>query len=371
MTDKNQFGDIKKLGFGFMRLPRKEDGFDTELIHKMVDTFLDRGYTYFDTAYVYQGSEEALRESLVRRYPRDRFQIATKLHLLRTENPEEMRACFDTSRERLGVDYVDFYLLHGLGAESAKRAEELGAWEFVQSLKAQGQVRHVGFSFHDTPEVLDDILTKHPEAEFVQLQINYLDWEDSEIQSRTIYEIARRHNVPIIIMEPVKGGMLAGDHSPILELMKKANPDVSLASWAMRFAASLDGVLTVLSGMSAYEQLVDNLNTVDNLTPLSEAEMQMVSEAADILRAIPRIPCTDCKYCVEGCPQKINIPRMMDMYSDYMVYNTTANVDHSYRIFTSNGATAGTCIACGVCEAHCPQKIQIIDVLGKLSALLD
>lgn len=371
MSYDNRFGKIGKLGFGFMRLPRNESGFDYPEINRMVDKFLEHGYSYFDTAYVYQGSEEALRESLVRRHPREKFQIATKLHVLGIEKPEGMQECFDTSLERLGVDYVDFYLLHGLSAKSLDKLDEFDAWGFVRGLKEKGLVRHIGFSFHDTADVLDDILTKHPEMEFVQLQINYLDWEDDEVQSRLVWETAKKHGVPVTIMEPVKGGMLASDNSPIRDMLKAVSPEASLASWAMRFAASLDGVVTVLSGMGSYEQLLDNLATIDNLTPLSDVEMQTVRGAADLLNSIPRIPCTDCKYCVENCPQKIKIPLMMSMYSDYMVYQTTSNIEHSYRIYTSDGTTADTCVACGSCEAHCPQKIGIIDTLGKLSSLFD
>ena len=364
-------GSIKKLGFGFMRLPKNDAGFDLEQVNKMVDVFMENGYTYFDTAYVYAGSEEALRETLVKRYPRDSFTVATKLNMFTVETSDQLQERFDTSCTRMGVDYVDFYLLHGLNAKNNEKAESLDAWNFVSGLKAKGAVRHLGFSFHGPAEELRDILSAHPEAEFVQLQINYLDWDSDKAQSRAVYETAREFNIPIVIMEPVKGGALASDSSPIAPIFKKYNPNVSVTSWALRFAASLDGVLTTLSGMSALEHTIDNINTVNSLTPLSVEESALIAQAVDILNNIPRIPCTTCEYCVEGCPAKIKIPNMMRLYSDYLVYQTTANVDHAYELFTRDGTTASTCIECKKCEDICPQTIEITDVLKKLAELFD
>lgn len=360
------------LGFGFMRLPMKDGDFDYEQINRMVDTYLANGFAHFDTAYVYQGSEEAMRKTLVERHPREQYQIATKLNLMQAKSAEDMPKIFDTSLKRLGTDYVDFYLLHGIGlGGSIETAEAFGAWDFVQRLKSEGRVRHAGFSFHGTPESLEDILTKHPEAEFVQLQINYLDWDSEDVQSRKLYETARRHGKPVFVMEPVRGGMLASDQSAIAKLFKDADPKASLASWALRFAAELDGVYVVLSGMSSYAQLEDNIATMKNLKPLSQGDRALLQKAADTLRNIPRIPCTGCRYCVEGCPQKINIPMMMNCYSDYLVYSTTENVEHMYRMITSEGNTAATCIACGACEKTCPQSIKIIDTLANVAKLFD
>ena len=363
--------NIKKLGFGFMRLPKANGDFDLEQINKMVDIFMENGYTYFDTAYVYEGSEEAMRETLVKRHPRDKFTIASKLNMFTVENSDQLVERFNTTCTRLGTDYLDFYLLHGLNEKTNAKAESLGAWEFVSGLKAKGSVRHLGFSFHGPANELRAILEKHPEAEFVQLQINYLDWESEKVQSRAVYEVAREFNVPIIIMEPIKGGSLASDLSPIAPVLKKYNPDVSVSSWALRYAASLEGVLTTLSGMSALDQLIDNVNTVNNLTPLSSEENAIILEAVDIINSIPRIPCTRCEYCVKGCPQNIKIPDLMNLYSNYLIYKTTANINHVYRIHTKDGSLASTCIQCKKCEDICPQGIEITDILKNLADLLD
>ena len=363
--------NIKKLGFGYMRLPKTESGFDLEQINKMVDIFLENGYTYFDTAYVYEGAEEAMRETLVKRYPRESFTIASKLNMFTVETADQLQERFNTTCARLGTDYLDFYLLHGLNGKSNAKAEALGAWEFVGGLKAQGSVRHLGFSFHGPAKELRAILEAHPEAEFVQLQINYLDWDSEKVQSREVYETAREFNVPIIIMEPIKGGRLASDGSPIAPILKKYNPSVSVASWALRYAATLDGVLTTLSGMSTLEQLLDNVNTVNNLKPLSSEEIAVLAEAVEVLNNSPRIPCTGCEYCVKGCPKQIKIPSLMDVYSDYLVYSTGANVEHGYKFATRGGTLASTCIECKKCEDICPQGIAITDTLKKLAELFD
>jgi predicted aldo/keto reductase-like oxidoreductase len=371
MAEKYLGESIPKLGFGFMRLPRKDGAFDTEQINKMVDHFMDAGFTYFDTAYVYEGSEDALRQSLVERYPRDQFQIATKLNLMFAKAPEDLPGFFDTSRKRLGVDYVDFYLLHGLGGPSVEKAEELKAWDYIKALKAEGTARHIGLSFHGAPEELEGILQKHPETEFVQLQINYLDWDGDKVRSREVYEIARAHGVPVTIMEPVKGGLLGNADSVIAKGFLEYNPDASIASWALRYAAGLEGLITVLSGMSTFEQVADNVATMKDFKPLSERERELVSDAVDILNGIPRVPCTGCNYCAPNCPQKIAIPAMMGLYSDYLVYNTVEGIRHGYGFAARMGGRAADCVACRICEEHCPQHIEIADTIAKLSALVD
>jgi len=352
-----------------MRLPGSGDGFDTEQINKMVDAFMERGYTYFDTAYVYRGSERAMNETLVTRYPRESYQIATKLNLGDLKSNDELIVQFNKSCERLGVDYVDFYLLHGIGGRTENKDEDLGAWDFLAKLKTEGKAKHIGFSFHGTPEKLDEILQKHPEAEFVQLQLNYIDWENEDVQAKRLYEVARSYDKPIVVMEPLKGGKLSGEDSSFAKMFKAANPSASPASWALRFVASLEGVLVVLSGMSSFAQMEDNLATVKDLKPLTESEMKTLGEAIDALNAVPRVPCTECGYCLEGCPQKIQIPKMMDIYSNYLVYQTTANSEHAYRFMA--GPAAGTCVACGDCEKTCPQGIGIVDILARLSAMFD
>ena len=371
MSDKYLGESIGKLGFGFMRLPRIGNDFDYEAINKMVDAYLAAGFTYFDTAYVYQGSEEAMRETLVKRHPRDAYTIATKLPMFVLKEPADMLRTFEESLERLGTDYIDFYLLHGLDADQNVGAEKIGAWEFAKKMKAEGRVRHYGFSFHDTADKLDEMLTNHPDTEFVQLQINYLDWENDEIQSRLVYETARKHNIPLIIMEPLKGGLLASEDSPITKVFKKAAPDKSIASWAVRYAASLDGVITMLSGMTTMEQLQDNIETVKNLKPLSEMEMAVVKEAIEVLNDTPRVPCTSCKYCLENCPQNINIPQLFDVYNNYLIHNSTANSEFPFMMATQNHGKPSECIACRVCEAHCPQHIAIADHMSDMAKIYE
>ena len=362
---------IWKLGFGYMRLPEKDGAFDTAQINDMADKFIASGGTYFDAAYSYEGAEAALRESVIKRHPRDKIQIATKMTLHPVEAPEHMDAQLKTSLERLGTDYVDFYLLHGINSKSNEKIDKFGAWAWLSGLKAKGLIRHMGFSFHGPPEDLDGILSAHPEAEFCQLQINYLDWDNPKVNSRRLYEIARSHGVPVIVMEPVKGGMLTGDSSPIAGLLRDANPEASMASWALRFAAQLDGVLVTLSGMSSFEQLADNIETFKDFRPLSKDELGVLEKAVAIFNSIPRIECTACRYCINECPSKIMIPMMIDFYNEYIVHNTMANIGRVYGLMTKNGGKARDCTACRNCEGVCPQKLDIVDTLAKASALFD
>ena len=367
MAEKYLGESIKNLGFGLMRLPMKGDEIDMEQTKRMVDAFMAKGFTYFDTAYVYIGgkSEVALKEAVVDRYPRDSFQCATKLPLWDLKDPGEMEKIFQESLDRAGLEYYDFYLLHAMSAEREQKADELGAWDFMKKLKAEGRAKHIGFSFHDTAEALEHILQNHPEMEFVQLQINYVDWESESVQSRKCYEVARKYNKSVIIMEPVRGGSLAIMPPQVQEVFKKAEPEMSVASWAIRYAASLDGLITVLSGMSTEEQLNDNVSYMENFQPLNEAERATVQQVVDILNSLPTIPCTACKYCVDGCPQKINIPGVFKAMNDLTLYNNKANAQRDYNNATKEGGKAGDCVQCGACEAHCPQKIQIIETLKK------
>ncbi|MCL2408792.1 MAG: aldo/keto reductase [Oscillospiraceae bacterium] len=362
--------EMKKLGFGFMRLPRKGEGFDMAQINKMVDAFIENGGEHFDTAFVYR-TEGAVNESVVKRHPREKFKVATKLNLRVMQSEKEIPDQFRSSITDLGVDYIDYYMLHGLDAKtSAERGEGWGAWDFIKALKAKGTVKNIGFSFHSTPADLEEILTKHPYVDFVQLQINYIDWENPKVESRGIYEVARKHNVPIFIMEPIKGGMLASEDNPATAKLKEANPGVSAASWAMRYAAGLEGVAVSLSGMSTFEQMQDNIKTFADFKPLSKDELAAVTRAVEIFQSIPRIGCTGCNYC-EECPSKILIPSMLDAYNNYLVYNTTNNIEHAYRMASHWGAPAKECISCNACEQACPQKLEIVPVLKKLSELFD
>ncbi len=364
--------EIKKLGFGLMRLPKKDGKIDLEATARMADSFIAKGFTYFDTAYVYDDgrSEEAAREVLVKRHPRESFCLATKLPLW-GENPEEIKKCFYTSLRRTGAGYIDFYLLHSINAESAKKAENFGLWDFLKELKAKGLIRHMGFSFHDKADVLDDILTKHPEAEFVQLQINYSDWESDGVQSRKCYETARKHNKPIVIMEPVRGGSLATLPDSAAAVFKNADPKASTASWAIRFAASLEGVVTVLSGMSNEEQMNDNLSYMENFVPLSDEERKVIEKVNKIMEDMPQVPCTGCRYCIKGCPKNIPINEIFSTLNFYEKYNNLSSAKHSYnmQVGADGRGSAADCIKCRKCENICPQHIEITKYLERVKSL--
>lgn len=370
--------EIKKLGFGLMRLPMLEDGEHTDLeqTKKMVDAFLAAGCTYFDTAFVYGKdgeSEKACRKALVERYPRDSFTIATKLNAwLNCDSKESAEQQIYTSLERLGTDYVDFYLLHALQDNNWQLYEEWDLWNYVRGLKKKGLVKHWGFSFHATPELLDELLTKNPDAEFVQLQINYADMENSAVQSRGCLEVARKHGKPVIVMEPVKGGTLANPPEPVKEVLEAADPEKSIASWAVRYVASMEGVVTVLSGMSTLEQMEDNLSYMEDFQPLSEEEQDVITHAQAALDAIDSIKCTACHYCMPGCPMNIPIPDFFADMNWVKIYGNTGRAKWSYgNDAKTAGANASDCIACGQCEGACPQKLPIISYLQEIAETLE
>ena len=355
--------NIKKLGFGLMRLPTLTDGsIDIEQSKTMTDMFLQSGCTYFDTAWIYGGgaSEKAAKEILVDRYPRESFQLATKLFmkegLTTVEDAEKMLA---TSLERTGAGYFDFYLLHSLNRDRVRYYDEHDMWSFIKRKKEEGVLRHVGFSFHDTADILDKFLTDHPDMEFVQLQINYLDWENESIQSRACYEVARKHNMPIIIMEPVKGGNLANPPESVAEILKKANATASPSSWAIRFAASLPGVVTVLSGMSNIAQMQDNLSYMTDFTPLNAEEEAVIEQVREAFAAIPTIPCTACAYCMKDCPANIAIFDTFRAVNNYRLYTNLDASKSRYERATKEKGKASACIDCGQCEEVCPQRIAI------------
>lgn len=365
--------NIKKLGFGLMRLPKNGEAIDIEQTKKMVDMFLEAGFTYFDTAWAYPGSEDAIRQTLVERYPRDKFQLATKnAAWINCKTREEAVSQFETSLKQTGAGYFDFYLLHNLGESRTKYFDDFDMWSFVQEKKAAGLIKHVGFSFHSTPEELDAILTAHPEMEFVQLQINYADWDYPAVQSRRCYEVARKHGKPVVIMEPVKGGMLANPPESVQKILKDAEPDMSVASWAIRFAAHLDGIITVLSGMSSVEQMQDNLSYMKDFKGLSAGEEATLKKAQEELAKIPLIPCTTCNYCAKVCPMHIGISGSFTAMNYYTLYKNKPAAQHQENWLVGGHGLkkAAECIKCGACEKACPQHIKIRDELVKVSETL-
>jgi len=365
---------IPKLGFGLMRLPRTGESIDLEQTKQMVDLFMDAGFRYFDTAYGYRDSEAAIKTTLVDRYPRESYLLATKLPAWADANSkEEAEQMFYTSLERTGAGYFDFYLLHNVGQTRTAKFDEYGIWDFLQKRKEEGLIRHLGFSCHDNAQALDKLLTEHPEMEFVQLQINYADWENPGVQSRLCYETARKHNKPVIIMEPVKGGLLSKLPPKVSAPLLAADPDASLSSWAVRFAASLPGVITVLSGMSTVEQMQDNLSYMKDFRPLSESEQAVIAQARSVMDSIPIIPCTACGYCLSGCPKEISIPWSMESMNLNRVYEdfNAAKMNYGISLFIQKKAPAGECIGCGKCEKVCPQQLPIMDLMKQASELFD
>lgn len=362
----------KKLGFGLMRLPLLDandpTSIDMEQMKRMVDTFLERGFTYFDTAWMYCGfkSENAAKEALVDRHPRDSYTLATKLHAGFIETKEDRDRIFYEQLTKTGAGYFDYYLLHDVRAQHYEIYTKLDCFRWLKEKKEQGLVKKMGFSFHDSAEFLDRVLTEHPEMEFVQLQLNYLDWDSEEVQSHKCYEVAKKHGVPVIVMEPVKGGTLAKVPRSVERLFKECHPKMSVPSWAIRFAASLDNVMMVLSGMSNMEQLLDNTDYMMDLKPLDEQERELIGRAVELIHSNIEIPCTGCSYCTDGCPMNIAIPKYFSLYNtdtQKMKDKDWKPQRENYDRLTETFGKAGDCLACGQCEEVCPQNLPIIEYL--------
>ena len=371
------FGEnTPKLGFGLMRLPKEKDNptkIDIERTKEMVDMFMKAGLTYFDTAFVYDGgeSEKAAKLALIDRYPRESYTLATKLASFAATDEASAKQELLTSLERTGAGYIDYYLLHALQDGNYKKYDEWHLWDYVKEMKEKGLIKHWGFSFHSTPERLDEILTAHPDAEFVQLQINYADWNNPDVQSRACYEVARKHGKSIVVMEPIKGGTLANPPKAVRDLLTSARPDLSVASWAIRFVASLDGIITVLSGMSTEDQMADNLSYMADFKPLSEDEKKVIKQAQDILDGIDSIPCTSCHYCTDGCPMQIPIPEIFSARNKQLIWEQKEAGQADYDKVVSNKGMASACIQCGQCEGVCPQHIDIINRLQDCAAAFE
>lgn len=373
---------MKKLGFGTMRLPllQADDvtSIDYDTFSKMVDTYMEAGFTYFDTAYPYhqEMSEGAVKKCLVDRYPRESYVLADKMPILRVTCTEDYQKYFDEQLKRCGVTYFDYYLLHNVGIDRYVKTQRFGGFEFLKGLKDKGFVKNIGFSFHDSADVLDKILTEHPEVDFVQLQINYLDWESEVVQSGKCYEVAKKHGKPVIVMEPVKGGTLANVPEKAKALLdectkaQKKNPDsVSAASYAIRFAESLDNVMLVLSGMSSFDQLKDNISYMDEFVPLTQEEKEMLSKCADIINGETAVACTSCKYCLEECPISVNIPAYFGLLNLYKSLNKKTNMYYERAVF--DHAKASDCLKCGKCEKICPQHINIREKLVEFAGIYE
>ncbi len=366
--------EIKKLGFGLMRLPKQGDVIDVEQVKAMVDKFMAAGFTYFDTAWAYPGSEDAIRQALVERYPRESFQLATKnAAWIKCKTREDAIQQFETSLKQTGAGYFDNYLLHNLGEMRTHFFDDFSMWDFVKEKKAEGKIRHYGFSFHSTPEELDAILTAHPDAEFVQLQINYADWENPAIQSRGVYEVARKHGKPVIIMEPLKGGLLANPPAAVANVLKGNDPAISVASWGIRFAANLEGVLVVLSGMSDLQQMEDNISYMKDFAGLTAAQSAVIEKAREELNRIPLIPCTTCNYCAKVCPMEIGISGTFTAKNIYTLYGNKAMALHQegWLVGGHGRKQAINCIQCGACEGVCPQHIRIRENLAEIAELFE
>lgn len=365
---------MPKLGFGLMRLPENDGVIDFTQVCKMVDTYLASGMNYFDTAYVYHGgnSEKIVKEALIKRHARESFTLATKLPAWALQTLEDRDKVFNEQLERTGAEYFDYYLLHSIeDGNNYNTYEKLDCFNWGIQKKAEGKIKHFGFSYHGTPQLLEEILDKHPEVEFVQIQLNYADWDNKLVHSGKLYNILAERNIPMIIMEPVKGGTLASMTPDLEAMFKEARPDDSIASWALRFVGSLSGVTTILSGMSNMEQVEDNLKTFVNFEPLSDKEHEIIDNVVKKMLDTPLIPCTSCKYCCDGCPAKIQIPNVFNAVNTLRKFPDDMRPIFYYNGLTAESGKASSCYKCGQCEKVCPQHLPIIELLEEAAEKLE
>lgn len=365
---------MPKLGFGLMRLPEKDGAVDLSRVCTMVDTYMENGMNYFDTAYVYHGgkSEGVAKEAIVKRYPRDSFFLATKLPAWEVHCMEDRDRIFNEQCERAGVEYFDFYLLHSVEeGNNYDKYIEYDCFRWAAELKRKGKIKHFGFSFHGTPALLEKIVDEHPEVEFVQIQLNYIDWDNPLVQAGELYEILRKRNIPMIIMEPVKGGTLAKMDESLEAILRAENSEASIASWAFRFVGSLDGVVTILSGMSTEEQMQDNIGTFKNFKKLTDRERAAIDKVVEKMLDMPLVQCTACRYCVDGCPSGISIPDVFRALNTKRLHPVDNRPHFFYNGLVARSGRAKDCIGCGQCEGVCPQHLPIIELLKEASEKLD
>lgn len=369
----NEFESVKKnFGFGCMRLPMNGDEVNFEEFTKMVDYYLDNGFNYFDTAHGYLNgkSETAIRECLTKRYPRDKYILTDKLTDFFFNKNEDIRPFFESQLEACGVDYFDFYLMHAQNRDNYEKFKKCRAYENALELRDEGKIKHFGISFHDKADVLDTILTEYPQVEVVQIQLNYIDFNDPAVQSQKCYEVCRKHGKPVIVMEPVKGGNLVNLPSDAKKILDDLNGG-SAASYAIRFAAGFDGIFMVLSGMSNMEQMTDNLSYMKDFKKLNDEELSAIDRVCEVFRSMHLIPCTACRYCTEGCPKLISIPDLFSCMNAKKIYNDW-NADYYYgAVYTKNGGKASDCIKCGKCEKACPQHLPIRDLLTDVAKVFE
>lgn len=368
------YNGTAKLGFGLMRLPENDGEVDIARVCDMVDAYMASGMNYFDTAYVYHGgnSEVAAREAIVKRYPRDSFTLATKLPAWCIHSPEDVDKIFEEQLRRAGVDYFDYYLLHSIeDGNNYDTYESYNCFERGLKKKAEGKIKYFGFSYHGSPELLKSILDDHPEVEFVQIQLNYADWNNPVVRSGELYEILRERDIPIIVMEPVKGGTLANIKPEYEARFRQVRPDATPASWALRYVGSLPGVMMILSGMSNEEQMKDNIATFTDFEPLSESEKALVEDIRSAMLDTPTIECTACRYCTDGCPMMISIPDVFRTINTMRLYDDEFRPKMFYQGLTQRSGKASDCVACGQCESVCPQHLPIIKLMEEIAEILD